>query len=107
MIFESRRPLRVCVGVFAALIFALPLHAATLGRGMEQLVRLKESNNPKLAAALKLHITDPQGSVLVHVRLDPDADRARALAALADAGFRLQAISQMDPSLLEGFMPLA
>ena len=107
MKFESRRRLRVCVGVLAALIIALPLHAATLGRGMEQLVRLKESNNPKLAAALKLHITDPQGSVLVHVRLDPDADRARALAALAAAGFRLQAISQMDPSLLEGFMPLA
>jgi hypothetical protein len=74
---------------------------------MEQLVRLKETNNPKLAAALKLHITDPKGDVLVHVRLEPGADRQRSLAALAEAGFRLQAISQMDASLLEGYMPLA
>lgn len=106
MIFESRRRLRVSVGILATLLFAVPLYAASLGRGMEQLVRLKETNNPKLAAALKVHITDPEGSVLVHVRLDPAADQQRALAALAQAGFRLQAISQMDPSLIEGYMPL-
>ena len=107
MKFESRRHVRVCVGVLAALILAVPVQASTLGRGMEQLVRLQETNNPKLAIALKMHITDPQGDVLVHVRLDPGVDRQRALATLAAGGFRLQAISQMDPSLLEGYMPLA
>jgi hypothetical protein len=107
MLSESRRRLRVCVGILAILLLAVPLHAATLGRGMEQLVRLNETNNPKLAAALRMHVTDPQGSVLVHVRLEPGADQQRALAALAQAGFRLQAISQMDPSLIEGYMPLA
>jgi hypothetical protein len=43
----------------------------------------------------------------VHVRLAPGTDQQKALAALANAGFRLQAISQLDPSLLEGFMPLS
>src|SRR4051794_5793035 len=97
---------------FAAPLLALltittaPVDAATLGRGMEQLVRLHETHNPKLAAALKMHLTDPNGAVLVHVRLDGTETAAAVLASLKQAGFVLQAVSQIDPSLIEGYLPL-
>ena len=73
----DRRPL--FLPVLALLVLAsLPVDAATLGRGMEQLVRLRETNNPKLGAALKLHLTNPAGAVLVHVRLDDPSRRPRS-----------------------------
>src|SRR5690349_10833600 len=93
----------------ASLLFcaAASVNAATLGRGMEQLVRLHETNNPKLADALKAHVTNPGGAVLVHVRLDGSKNAADVLAALKADGFVLQAISQLDPNLLEGYLPLS
>ena len=101
-----RRPL--ILPFLALLLFAaVPVDAATLGRGMEQLVRLRETNNPKLGAALKLHLTDPAGAVLVHVRLDDPSQSADILAALKRAGFVLQAVSELDPSLIEGYLPLS
>jgi hypothetical protein len=81
--------------------------AATLGRGLQQLVSLYETGNPKLQAALHIHVTAPDGDVLVHVRLEPSADRAKVLAQLAADGFRLTATSELDAALSEGFLPLA
>ncbi|HEY7057402.1 MAG TPA: S8 family serine peptidase [Vicinamibacterales bacterium] len=74
---------------------------------MEQLVRLRETNNPKLATALKAHVTDPAGAVLVHVRLDGSTKSTDVMAALKRAGFELQAVSQLDPNLFEGYLPLS
>ena len=70
------------------LLTAVPADAATLGRGMDQLVRLHETNNPKLAAALNAHLRNSTGAVLVHVRLDPDASSAQVLEALRRARLR-------------------
>ena len=89
------------------LLTAVPADAATLGRGMDQLVRLHETNNPKLAAALNAHLRNSTGAVLVHVRLDPDASSAQVLEALRRDGFVLQAISLLDPTLVEGYLPLS
>jgi hypothetical protein len=74
---------------------------------MDQLVRLHETNNPKLADALKAHLRDSQGAVLVHVRLNADVASANVLRALRRDGFVLQAISQLDPTLIEGYLPLS
>jgi hypothetical protein len=91
-----------------AFLSAAPLaRAEALGRGMRQLVDLYESANPKLATALRLHIAKPDGSVLVHVRLEPGTESGPVLAQLTKAGFRLQAVSELDPTLLEGFLPLS
>ena len=103
----TRRLLLYCSSL-AFMVFALawPAAAGTLGRGMEQLVRFYESDNPKLSEALQFHITAPSGDVLVHVRLEANVASDQAIAQLSKAGFRLQAVSLLDPTLVEGYMPL-
>jgi hypothetical protein len=80
--------------------------SGTLGRGLQQLVQMYESGDQRLDAALQIHITAPEGDPLVHVRLSEDAQVDTAVARLAELGFRLQAISPLDATLLEGFLPL-
>ena len=81
--------------------------AATLGRGLEQLVSLYETRNVKLASALRMHLTSADGDPLVHVRLDASRKADDVLADLAAAGFRLTALSELDPTLAEGYLPLS
>jgi hypothetical protein len=80
--------------------------AAPLGRGLQQLVNLYESSSPRLANALQFHITSPGGAVLVHVRVEAGASVNETITRLSAAGFRLQAVSELDRTLLEGFLPL-
>ena len=93
-----------------ALAFVIPASAAaasTLGRGLEQLTTLYETNNPKLASAMRIHIVSADGLVMVHVRLDASTSAAQAIAHLVAAGLRITAISEMDPTLIEGYLSLA
>jgi hypothetical protein len=101
-----RRP-RVFALLLAFLSAVPQARAQALGRGMRQLVDLYENANPNLVTALRLHIARPDGSVLVHVRLTPGTERGPVLTELAKAGFQLQAVSELDPTLLEGYMPLS
>ena len=92
-----------------ALAFVIPASAAaasTLGRGLEQLTTLYETANPKLASAMRIHIVSADGLVMVHVRLDASTSAAQAIARLVAAGLRITAISEMDPTLIEGYLAL-
>ena len=83
------------ITVLAAPAFA---QTGTLGRGMDEIVRLYESSNPKLIAALKQHITADGDEVLVNIHLKAGVSAADALPALRAEGFRLQAVSALNPA---------
>ena len=106
---RSTRIVATIASALTTLTLAAPAFAqtGTLGSGMNELVRLYESNNQqKLIAALRYHITSGADEVLVDIRLKAGVKTADALAALADEGFRLQAISRIDGRLVEGYLPL-
>jgi hypothetical protein len=103
-----RQPLSIARSfLFAFLVSATAASAATLGRGLEQLTTLYETDNPILASSLQLHIVAPDGAVMVHVRLDENAPPAQTLARLVASGLRITAMSEMDPTLVEGYVQLA
>jgi hypothetical protein len=97
----------VLLFLFLAIVSPAQGQNAVLGRGLEQLVQLYESGNPKLDVALKPHLTSPAGEVLIEVRLRPGADEKQVLAQLSQNGFRLQAVSLLDPSRIEGYLPIS
>ncbi|HMF95912.1 MAG TPA: hypothetical protein VKE96_16535 [Vicinamibacterales bacterium] len=105
------RPTRLAAGIaFVVSMCALPVsvfaQTGTLGGGMDELVRLYESNSPKLVDALKHHLTSGDDEVLVNIHLDSSVTVEQALPMLAAEGFRLQAISRIDSRVIEGFLPL-
>ena len=103
-----RRATSVAVaGLIALIVTAGPANAAPLTRGLEQLVRMYEVNSSRLAGVLRLHVTAPGGDPLVEIKLVDGLTTADVLPALTRAGFRVQAISELDPSLLEGYAPLS
>jgi hypothetical protein len=82
---------------------ALP---AFVGGGLRELVNAWDNGDPRLAAQLKVHITSAKGDPLVMIRLAEGTDLAAALPGLTAAGFRLQTHSSINPSLIEGYLPL-
>lgn len=80
---------------------------AALGSGLREMTAAYDGKNAKLAAMLRLHLTDRAGDPLVRARIQPGADADAVLAKLNAAGFRLKARSQINPSLVEGYLPLA
>jgi hypothetical protein len=72
-----------------------------------QLVQMYENANPKLPTALSQHLTAPGGDPLVQVRVLHGAKANEVIARLSQNGFRLKAVSLMDPNLFDGYLPLS
>jgi Subtilase family len=107
MTSRRRRPIPLIAALTVALFAtAVAARADTLGRGLEQLTTFYESGNPKLASALSIHIVSADGAVMVHVRLDASAPAGRALQGLVAAGLRITAVSELDPTLIEGYLQI-
>ncbi len=77
-----------------------------MGGGLLELVNGWELGDPRLTSHLALHVTSATGDPLVHVQLGAGATLAQVLPQLQAAGFRLSAASAIDPSRLEGYLPL-
>jgi hypothetical protein len=78
-----------------------------LGGGLKQLVAAWENADPRLVSQLKFHLTNKTGDPLVVVRLADGANADQVLAKLQAQGFRLQARSSLNKSLVEGYLPLS
>jgi hypothetical protein len=103
-------------GIHAAIGFAFVCLAsppawstpdAALGGGLRELVASAETHNPALPMQLELHLTNRAKDPLVRIRLAPGTRAAAVLPELAKNGFELTTLSSIDPSLLEGYLPLA
>lgn len=108
-----RRSHYVSAAVSAALCISLNVSSvaagasAPLATGLRELAAAYDRGDPRLAQKLKLHLTDRAGDPIVKVRLMPGVDADAVLTKLSAAGFSLQARSTIDPSIVEGFLPLA
>src|SRR5262245_59953581 len=101
---SARLPMLVLLSTFVVSASAFA-QSASLAQGMNELVNLYESDNPKLPSVLMRHVAR-DGEVLVNIRLKAGVRADEALQVLTAQGFRLTAISALDASLLEGYLPL-
>jgi subtilisin family serine protease len=79
--------------------------SASLAQGMNELLNLFDADSTKLPRVLSKHVTSGE-DVLVDIRLNAGVRAEDALPILTAQGFRLQAISVLDPSVIEGYLPL-
>src|SRR4051812_28629097 len=78
--------------------FAAP---ATLGGSLGQLVSRWENGDPHLSHLLSRHLASPGGDPLVDIHVQDGIPRDQVLAELSAAGFRLTALSSIDPRVIE------
>jgi subtilase family protein len=105
----ARGAIFLIAGAMAALT-SRPVSAdpgAPLARGLSQLVNSWETGDPRLSAQMQLHVTSAAGDPLVLVHIAPGMTAAQVLPQLQAAGFRLTTQSSINPSLIEGYVPLA
>jgi hypothetical protein len=98
------------LGTLCLLISAFAPAAAeptALASGLRELAAAYDGGDPRLATRLAMHITNAAGDPLVLVHLKPGADANATLKQLADVGFQLTTRSSINPSLIEGYLPLA
>ena len=105
----SRRKWISLALAFGAAIWTSSVQSApdiVMSGGLRELVNSWELGDPRLASHMALHIQSPSGDPLVHIQLEGGATLAQVLPKLQAAGFRLAAASAIDPSRLEGYLPL-
>jgi hypothetical protein len=107
MVRAVARFLALSLACVAALWWTTAQAGPVMGSGLRQLVNAWETADPRLPAQMDLHLKDQQGNPLVHVKLQPGMTVDQVLPALQAAGFRLNAVSLIDPTQLDGYLPLA
>src|SRR5882672_5093206 len=75
-----------------------------VGGGLRQMLVAAERNGPKLQMELKNHITNRNGDPLVFLQLAKGVTAEQALPQLKAAGFKLQRVSSLNRSLMEGYV---
>src|SRR5215211_1727049 len=90
----------------AVLSISATASAAQLTGTLGQLVSRWETSDPNLPALMSFHLASRTGDPVVVVRLADGVRASDVLPALSKAGFRLTAASQLDPRLVEGYLPL-
>jgi hypothetical protein len=78
-----------------------------VGGGLRQMLVAAERAGPKLQIELKNHIANRNGDPLVLLQLAKGVTAEQAMPLLKGAGFRLQKVSSLNRSLMEGYVPLA
>src|SRR5215469_14164631 len=89
---------------------AIPAAAepAPLATGLREIAAAYDRGADVSAKPLtRMSLFSRSGSPMVRVRLQPGADADKVLAQLAGMGFKLQVRSTLNPSLMEGYLPLA
>ena len=86
---------------------ALAATKAGLGGGLQELLASYENHSATLATQLKLHLSDEASAPLVRIRLSPGKTAAAILPQLVGIGFKHRVTSSINPSLLEGYLPLS
>ena len=101
--------LAVKVAIHAAVVVLASTAAqaapGALGGSLSHLVARWERGDPSLQPLLKMHLTS-RGDPLVMVRAKDGASLNQLLPNLASEGFRLAAVSSLDPRFAEGYLPL-
>lgn len=105
---HSLKPLSLVALACAAALASTASHAvpAVMAAGLKQLVAESDAADPRLAKHMRLHVANAAGEPMVHVHLAADADPQAALAKLKASGFKVTAVSTLDPRHVEGYLPL-
>jgi Subtilase family len=80
---------------------------AALASGLRELASSYDRGDAHLVAQLARHITNRAGDPMALVHFKPGTDAKAALKQLEAAGFHLTTRSSINPSLVEGYLPLA
>jgi hypothetical protein len=80
---------------------------AALGSGLREMSAAYDRGDASLPMKLSVHLHDRTGNPLVRVHVQPGASADAVLAKLSASGFHTVARSSLNPSLVEGYLPLA